>query len=102
AKVASPTAFLLPAFDEYTVAYKDRSAALDPSYAKQANYGYGIFNPTIVIDGQVVGAWKRAFKKDAIVITPIPFTKLTGAQTRALSAAASRYGEFLGASVVLP
>src|SRR5262245_2764707 len=34
---SSPTAYLLPAFDEYTVAYKDRSAVLDPKYTKQAN-----------------------------------------------------------------
>src|SRR5262249_57340985 len=55
AKDSSPTAYLLPAYDEYTVAYKDRTAALNPGYAKHANYGHGIFNPTIVVDGQVVG-----------------------------------------------
>jgi hypothetical protein len=32
-KGSSPTAHLLPAYDEYTVAYKDRSAALYPKYA---------------------------------------------------------------------
>ena len=33
AKAASPTAYLLPAYDEYTIAYKDRSAVLSPSHA---------------------------------------------------------------------
>lgn len=102
AKDASPTAYLLPAYDEYTVAYKDRSAVLNPLYAKLANSGNGIFSPTIVVDGQVVGTWKRALKKGAIVITPSPFTNLSKAATRAFAAAANRYGEFLGASVVLP
>jgi hypothetical protein len=101
AKDASPTAYLLPAYDEYTVAYKDRSAVLNPLCAKLANSGNGIFFPTIVVDGQVVGTWKRALKKGAVVITPSPFAKLNGAATRAFAAAASRYGEFLGASVVL-
>jgi hypothetical protein len=102
AKAASPTVYLLPAYDEYTVAYKDRSAVLNPSYAKQVNSGNGIIYPMIVVDGQVVGTWKRALKKDALVITPSLFAKLNKAESRAFQAAASRYGEFLGASVVLP
>lgn len=99
AKEASLTAHLLPAYDEYTVAYKDRSAVLDPLYARQASTGNGIFNPIIVIDGQVVGAWKRTLKKGALAITPSPFAKLNKAETRAFAAAASRYGEFLGVVV---
>jgi Winged helix DNA-binding domain len=99
-KDPSPNAHLLPAYDEYTVAYKDRSAALNPKYSKLPNYGHGIFNPTIVVDGQVVGTWKRTLKKDTLAISPIPFTKLKRAETHAIAEAAKRYGKFLGASVV--
>jgi hypothetical protein len=99
AKEASRAAYLLPAYDEYTVAYKDRSAVLDPLQARQASTGNGIFNPIIVVDGQVVGTWKRTLKNGAMVITPIPFAKFTKAETRALAAAANRYGEFLGVTV---
>ena len=49
----TPTAHLLPAFDEYTVAYTDRSAMLDPAHAIEARGG--ILNPVIVVDGQVIG-----------------------------------------------
>ena len=101
AKDTSLTAYLLPAYDEYTVAYKDRRAVLDPLYAKQASTGNGIFYPSIVVKGRVVGTWKRTLKKDAIVITPNFFERLNKAETRALSEAADRYGEFLNASVVL-
>jgi Winged helix DNA-binding domain len=101
AKSATPTAYLLPPFDEYTVAYKDRSAVLDPSSAKQVNVGNGIFSPVIVINGQVVGTWKRTLKKGAVVITPSPFTSLKRAETRALIAAAHRYGAFLELPAVL-
>jgi hypothetical protein len=100
-KDPSPTAYLLPAYDEYTVAYKDRSAALNPKYAKLPNYGHGIFNSTVIVDGQVVGTWKRTLKKDTLVIAPSPFTKLNRAETRAIAEAANRYGKFLGASVAL-
>jgi winged helix DNA-binding protein len=111
AKAASPRAYLLPAFDEYTVAYKDRSAALDPMYARQVFSVNGIFSPIIVVDGKIVGVWKRKLrkgnlkkdrlKKDALAIAPSPFAKLDQAETRAFAAAANRFGKFLDASVVL-
>jgi hypothetical protein len=101
-KDPSPAAYLLPAFDEYTVAYKDRSAVLDPSYTKQANSGNGMLYPTMVVDGRVVGTWKRILKKDSLAISPSPFAQLNRAETRAIADAASRYGKFLGASVVMP
>ncbi len=35
----TPSVHLLPPFDEYTVAYKDRSAIIDPAFAKRVNAG---------------------------------------------------------------
>jgi hypothetical protein len=102
AKAPSPTGYLLPPYDEYTVAYKDRSAVLDPLYAGRVNTGNGVFGPIIVVDGQVVGIWKRAVKKGAVAISLHPFTKLNRAETRAVAKAADRYGEFLGVAVALP
>ena len=99
AKVASPTAYLLPPFDEYTVAYKDRSAVLDPVYTQQAKYAIG---PTIAVDGQIVGTWNRTFKKDAIVITASPFTSLSEVQNGAIAAAVERYSRFVGKSIINP
>jgi Winged helix DNA-binding domain len=101
-KDQSPAAHLLPAFDEYTVAYKDRSAVLDPAYTKLANTGNGTLYPTIVVDGQVVGTWKRTLKKDSLAISTSPFAKLKRAETHAINEAATHYGNFLGAPVVSP
>jgi hypothetical protein len=100
-KDPSPTAYLLPAFDEYFLGYKDRSLILDPKYDKQAVSSNGVFRPMIVIDGQVVGTWKRAIKKGLVIITPSPFSSLTKAENQALAAAANHYAAFLGLSVDL-
>ena len=100
-KGASPTAYLLPAYDEYTVAYKDRSAILDPSYARRADSGNGIFNPTMVMDGQVVGTWRRTLKKGSVVIMLSPFTLLKKSEKHAFANAASHYGVFLGLPATL-
>ncbi len=60
-----------------------------------------VFESTIVIDGQVVGSWRRTFKKEAVVIELAPFAPLTAADAAAAVAAAQRYGAFLGMPVVL-
>lgn len=99
AKDTSATAHLLPVYDEYMVAYKDRRAALDPAHAKQA--GNGISSPAIVVEGRVVGTWNRRLKKDAVVIKPSFFAKLNKAETRALARAAERYARFIGLSAEL-
>jgi hypothetical protein len=91
--------YLLPGFDEYLLGYKDRSAVLDPKYAQRICPGNnGMFASTIVIDGEVVGAWKRVFKKDKVVITPDFFDGRTKAGG-AFFEAAERYAKFMGVSV---
>jgi hypothetical protein len=68
AKTGSPTAYLLPAFDEYLLGYRDRSAVLDPIHAgKVVPGGNGMFKPLIVIDGRVVGTWKRTLRKTKVI-----------------------------------
>jgi hypothetical protein len=93
-RVRSPHAVLLPPYDEYTVAYRDRSAALDPAHAAAARNG--IFSPTIVLDGRIAGTWTRRLTKDGVAIALQPFATLTRARARAVAAAADRYGRFIG------
>ncbi|MFN7930827.1 MAG: winged helix DNA-binding domain-containing protein [Blastocatellia bacterium] len=99
-KDASLAAYLLPVYDEYTVAYKDRSAVLNPAFAQQANAGHGIFNPTLIVGGQVIGTWKRTLKKNAVIVTPSPFVALQRTDQRVVAQAAERYGQFLRLPVV--
>ncbi len=102
AKDISQAAYLLPNFDEYIVGYTDRSAAFDMSHTKKLDQrGNILFNHTIVIDGQVVGTWKRTIKKDAVIVTPSLFISLNEAETRALAASVNRYGVFLEMPVSL-
>jgi hypothetical protein len=100
-KPKSPTVYLLPPFDEYTVAYKDRSAVLDPAYNDKVNTGYGIFSPIVVLNGQVVGSWKRAIKRDKVELSPTLFISFAEAEMQALGSSAGRFGEFLNTRAVL-
>lgn len=96
ARPESSSAHLLPAFDEYTVGYRDRGAVLDSAHARRVNLGGGMLNPVIIVDGRVVGTWKRALTRTAVTVTLAPFDALGAAQHWAVTAAARRYGAFLG------
>ncbi len=88
--------YLLPGFDEYLLGYKDRSAVLAVEHAPRIVPGSnGVFLPTIVVAGQVVGTWKRRLKKNAVDVTLIPFTQLGDAEGSVIEAARC-YGAFLG------
>ncbi|MBI3943738.1 MAG: AlkZ family DNA glycosylase [Chloroflexi bacterium] len=93
-----PVAHLLPAYDEYTIAYKDHSGILDPQYLAQAIAGRGI---VLAIDGYISGTWFRTFTKDTALVTVRPFMPLTEAESRAVAAAAQQFGKFLDMPVAL-
>lgn len=94
--------YLLAGFDEFILGYKDRSAVLAPEFANLiVPGGNGVFLPTIVSAGQVVGLWKRVTKRNKIIITPVPFTSLSPAQLAALSAPLAQYSTFLETPVEL-
>ncbi|MGF6925790.1 hypothetical protein QFZ48_001290 [Chitinophaga sp. W2I13] len=90
------TALLLPAFDEYFIGYKDRSTLIDMQFAKKVMTINGIFNPIMVQNGQIIGTWKRSFKKDSVTIMTDPFKPLKKATFKTFEPAAQQYADFLG------
>jgi hypothetical protein len=85
-------AWLLPAFDEYTVAYRDRSALLGGRPLPAGD----LLNPVLVLDGQAAGVWKRTIAGGRVQIVLAPFERLSGRDRDRLDRAAERYAEFLG------
>ena len=98
---SSQAAYLLPTYDEYLIAYKDRSVAVDSIHGKQAIRGNPVFSSPIVIRGRVVGSWKRSFKENSVVVTIIPYSSFSKSERQSVDEAAQRYGSFLNMRVVL-
>ena len=98
AKRAARGCHLLPAYDEYTVAYQDRSAVMTREIAARADSGHGIFHPPIVIGGQIAGTWSRVLQKDSVAITCRLFAAADRRQKQALATAGQRYAKFLGSN----
>lgn len=97
----APAVHLLPAFDEYLIAYKDRSAALDPAIARQVIGVNGLYNPVIVIDGRVAATWKRSIGRESVALELQPLRTLKRTELRAIGDCVRRYGQFLGKPVRL-
>ena len=97
----SQDAFLVPGFDEYFIAYSERSDILDKQYAKELNQGGGMVNGAVVANGKMVGGWKRTFSKKAINVTIKLFEKITDVQQRSLEQQVKKFGAFLQMSVIL-
>lgn len=67
--------FLLPGFDELVLGYADRSVTLAPEFATRVvPGGNGVFQPTVVADGRIVGTWRRAGRGERQTVTAAPFT----------------------------
>jgi hypothetical protein len=101
AKGVSPTAYLLSIYDEYISGYQDRSAICEAEAGAKLGAIGNALCYIVVIEGQIVGTWQRALRKDAVVIKTNLFRQLTQTESRAVAAAARRYGEFLELPVEL-
>lgn len=97
------SALLLPTYDEFIISYSDRSASIPPQleqHMKQIS-DRGVFRPIIVIDGQVVGIWKRTLQNDSLRIEIQPFMDLNPSTKEKITEAAARYGSFMGKEIEL-
>jgi len=88
--------YLLPAFDEYLISYKNRSAAITLEDHTKAISNNGIFRPIIVVNGQISGLWKRTIKKDTVLIELDHFRPHSKKEIRLIEKAAESFGHFSG------
>lgn len=93
------SAYLLPAFDEFLISYKDRTAALAFENHRKAFSNNGIFWPVIVVNGQVKGTWKRTFKKDKVIVTTHFFEAPGKGVIGLVEKAGEKLGYFLGHTI---
>ncbi len=95
-----PVTLALPGFDELLLGYRDRAASLRPEEAERVVPGKnGLFLPTIVDGGHVMGTWHRTKRSREILVETTEFAELDdGVRTR-FSAALQNYARFVGESV---
>ena len=90
-----PAAHLLPGFDEYLLGYADRSHILTNIPKAEVIHSNGIFRPTVLMSGQIVGTWSSRKLPHGLEYIPEIYGE-TRQILQAVEAAAVRFGEFLG------
>ena len=100
---ASPSGartYLLPIYDEYLIAYKDRRAAYDRTRWTGPVPG-DTFSAPLVADGLVLGTWRRRLSATTVHVTLACRARLTRAEQAAVADAAGDYARFLGVGLEL-
>jgi hypothetical protein len=92
---------LLSNYDEFLVAYRDRSASLDPQRGFNAGlFPHGsILAHVVILNGQVWGCWKRRHLGREIVVELGPLDVLDSKESATLQEAAWRISRFFGVPV---
>jgi hypothetical protein len=93
-------AHLLGLYDEYLIAYKDRSAARALSRSART-VAWDPFNAPVVVAGRVVAGWKKKVTGKRVAATVTPLASLVPSDKRAVEDAAARYAAFVGLDLEL-
>lgn len=88
--------YLLPAYDEFLISYKNRSASITEDDHKKAISSNGIFRPVVLVNGQISGLWKKVIKKDRIVIETEYFRPHEDAEIQSIAKAADLFRHYAG------
>ena len=94
-RAPAPLVHLLPNYDEGLIAYKDRDMPGGlPAPAGAARHGN--FPHHLVIEGRLLGRWRRNLTARGVAVDALPYRVLTRAEARSLDAMVARHGEFMG------
>jgi len=58
-----------------------------------------VFSAPLVLDGLVIGGWKRSVTSRGLTVALTPATPMTSTARRAVRDAAARYAAFLGSDI---
>ena len=92
-----PIAHLLPIYDEYLVAYRDREAVPHAPAMVRVTGRPVLFQHAILINGHIAGTWRTPAPGLGGVISIVPLRRLHVAEREAIDQAAERYRWFSSA-----
>ncbi|HSX58055.1 MAG TPA: winged helix DNA-binding domain-containing protein [Candidatus Saccharimonadales bacterium] len=88
-------AHLLSIYDEYTIAYRDRSALGSERYIEKMIAQGNFLTSVIILNGLIVGYWKRNLKKDKVEVSLTFYRKINKKEKTLVELAAKDYADFL-------
>jgi hypothetical protein len=94
-------AHLLSVFDEYVSSYKGHTAIAPEIISRRLRAFGNVLTGIIVVDGMVVGTWKRQLTNDNAHLRLALFRRVAGDEREAVMQAAERYARFHGVKAAL-
>ena len=91
-----PRTFMLPAYDEFIISYRDRTAALISENHSKAVSNNGVFRPVIVTRGKVTGTWRRTLKNKSTILETDFFLPATQPEPEMIAKAFQPFIRFTG------
>lgn len=94
-----PSVHLLPDYDEFLIAYKDRNSRV---FGLKEGLSRPSFETTaflLVIDGLFAGTWRPRANSARIFLDVKPFASLGPTHARSLERVSKRYGDFIGRNI---
>jgi hypothetical protein len=96
-----PPALLLSIYDEYMIAYKDRSGLSEGREIEKMLSMGNALTAVIILNRKVAGTWNKVLKKNTVEIRLNPFREHTKGEQAAIRSEIARYGRFTGIPTVL-
>jgi hypothetical protein len=82
--------------------YQDRGASLAAAHSQLiVPGGNGVFQPTVVVDGRVVGTWRRRRTATGVTVALVPCEPIPARAMAGLKKVVAAYGQFLGVPVTV-
>ena len=92
---ASTVAHLLPNYDEYLIAHKDRHLVVSPGSGDGVTRIKDPFVHHIVVDGRLAGSWTRVVKDGVVTVECAAYVRPNEETRGAIDAAVARLGRFM-------
>jgi hypothetical protein len=86
---------LLPHFDPYLLAHREKEHLLSRAHYKRVYRNQGWISPVLLIDGGIAGVWSYRIQGRRLLVTIEPFARLAAGARSRISLEAQALGAFL-------
>lgn len=100
AELEAPSVRLLPYFDTYLLAHKEREHLLDTKQHSKVYRPQGWIAPVVLVDGRIVGVWEHVRDKKVLLIRVTKFEPISRLGVARIREEAQEFGRFLDMSDV--
>jgi len=98
---ANPSIRLLPNFDSYLLAHREKDHLLSAQHYKRVYRNQGWISPVVLINGVITGVWSHKVHGKRLLVNVEPFGKLTKTERAGIEREAESLALYHDASLEL-